>query len=149
MSIKGGNMLLGEFHHQLDEKNRIRIPAKLRSKLGTNYIVMKGTSNCLFIYSSEEMQKLLSEKLKEVPLSDVKAQKSVRMLFSSGYEVEEDSQGRFILPQNLREFASIQKNVVSIGVGNRIELWDEERWQQYNTDIDFDKLLGDLSQYGI
>ncbi|MBQ8749171.1 MAG: division/cell wall cluster transcriptional repressor MraZ [Clostridia bacterium] len=142
-------MLLGEYHHQLDEKNRLRIPAKLRTKLGSNYIIMKGSNNCLFVYSGEEMQNLMNEKLKAVPLSDVKAQKSIRMLFSSGFEVDEDAQGRFILPQNLREFASIKKNVVSIGVGNRIELWDEEKWQEYNTNDDFDTILGDLSQYGI
>ena len=71
------------------------------------------------------------------------------MLFSSGFEVEEDSQGRFVLPQNLREFANITKDVVSIGVGNRVELWDESSWRNYNSESDFDKILGDLSQYGV
>ena len=143
------SMLLGEYHHQLDERNRIRIPAKFRTELGSNYIIMKGTDNCLFVYSSAEMQNLLNEKLKAVPLSDVKAQKSIRMLFSSGFEVEEDAQGRFVLPQNLREFANITKDVVSIGVGNRIELWDEGTWGDYNSNSDFDTILGDLSQYGV
>lgn len=142
-------MFLGEYHHQLDEKNRLRIPAKMRGELGTSYVVMKGSSNCLFVYSSDEMQNLMNEKLKTVPLSDIKAQKSIRMLFSSAFVVEEDSQGRFILPQNLKEFAGVKKNIVSIGVGNRIELWSEENWQEYNTGEDFDTILGDLSQYGV
>ena len=142
-------MLLGEYHHQLDEKNRMRIPAKFRAELGRHYIILKGSSHCLFVYSSSEMQNLLNEKLKSVPLSDIKAQKSIRMLFSSGVEVEEDAQGRFVLPQNLREFASINKDIVSIGVGNRVELWDESMWREYNTNDDFDTILGDLSQYGV
>ena len=142
-------MLLGEYYHQLDEKNRLRIPAKLRNQLGSGYIIMKGSSNSLFVYSSDEMENLMNEKLKSVPLSDIKAQKSIRMLFSSAFVVEEDAQGRFILPQNLREFAGIKKNVVSIGVGNRIELWDEDKWKEYNDNEDFDTILGDLSQYGV
>lgn len=142
-------MFLGEYHHQLDEKNRIRIPAKLRAELGNNYIIMKGSNNCLFVYSSEEMQRVMSEKLKSVPISDIKAQRSIRMLFSSGFQVEEDAQGRFILPQNLKEFANVKKNIVSIGVGDRIELWAEENWQNYSTDGDFDTILGELSQYGV
>lgn len=142
-------MFLGEYHHQLDEKNRVRIPAKLRAGLGSNYIIMKGPNNCLLVYTSEEMQTVMQQKLMSVPLSDIKAQKSIRMLFASGFEVEEDAQGRFILPQNLKEFAKISKNVVSIGVGNRIELWAEENWEDYNTNDDFDTILGELSQYGV
>ena len=142
-------MFLGEYYHQLDEKNRLRIPAKLRNGLGNNYIIMKGSNSCLFVYSSSEMQALMNEKLKSVPLSDVVAQKSIRMLFSSGFEVEEDNQGRFTLPQNLKEFACIKKNVVSVGVGNRIELWAEENWKEYNNGSDFDAILGDLSKYGV
>ena len=142
-------MFLGEYYHQLDEKNRLRIPAKLRNGLGNNYIIMKGSNSCLFVYSSSEMQALMNEKLKSVPLSDVVAQKSIRMLFSSGFEVEEDNQGRFTLPQNLKEFAGIKKNIVSVGVGNRIELWAEENWKEYNNGGDFDAILGDLSKYGV
>lgn len=142
-------MLLGEYQHQLDEKNRLRIPVKLRNQLGNGYMIMKGSNNCLFVYSCEEMENFMNEKLKSVPLSDIKAQKSIRMLFSSAFVVEEDSQGRFILPQNLKEFAGIRKNIVSIGVGNRIEIWSEENWKEYNEEVNFDEILGDLSQYGV
>lgn len=142
-------MLLGQYRHNVDEKNRMRVPAKMRSQLGDKYYVMKGTSGCLFVFGEVEMQNTLNEKLKSLPISDVKAQKSVRMLFSSAYEVEEDSQGRFVLPAYLKEFAKINKNVVSIGVGNRIEIWSEEEWDKYNQDVDFDTIMGDLNQYGI
>lgn len=142
-------MLIGEYKHSLDEKNRLRVPAKLRNQLGNNYIVMKGTNGCLFIFSQEEMVQTLNAKLRELPLGDLKAQKSLRTLFSSGYEVEEDAQGRFVLPMYLKEFASIKKNIVSVGVGNRVEIWDEENWNNYNSDTNFDTIMEDLIKYGI
>ena len=142
-------MLIGEFRHQLDDKNRIRIPAKLRNQLGNDYIVMKGTNGCLFIFSQEEIENTLNSKLRELPLGDLKAQKSLRALFSSGYNIEEDSQGRFVLPNYLKEYAGIKKNVVSVGVGNRVELWDEEVWDNYNGDVNIDDVIGELTRYGI
>lgn len=143
-------MLFGEFHHQLDEKNRMRLPAKLKAKLGSGYVITKGSNGCLFVFSKEEIEKTIYEKLKSLPISDIKAQKSVRSLFSSGYEVEEDNQGRFLLPTYLKDFALISKNVVTIGVGNRVEIWDEDRWNEYNgCGEGFDEILAGLSQYGI
>ena len=143
-------MILGEYYHQLDEKNRIRLPSKLKAQLGEKYVVLKGSNSCLFVFSQNELETTINEKLKALPLSDIKAQKSVRMLFSSCYEVEEDNQGRFLLPAYLREFAGIKKNVVSIGAGNRVEIWDEEAWKRYNEDTaDFDNIIAGLAQYGI
>ncbi len=143
-------MLFGEYHHTLDEKNRMRLPAKLKAKLGSDYVITKGSNGCLFVFSKEEMEKTIYEKLKSLPISDLKAQKSVRSMFSSGYEVEEDNQGRFLLPAYLKDFASISKNVVTIGVGNRVEIWDEDAWNKYNNDTEsFDKILTELSQYGV
>ena len=142
-------MLIGEYKHQLDEKNRLRIPAKLKSKLGSNCIAMKGTNGCIFIFSQEEMEQTLNAKLRELPLGDLKAQKSLRTLFSSGYEIEEDAQGRFVLPGYLKEYAKIKKGIVSVGVGNRVEIWSQEAWEEYNGDVDFDAVMGDLTKYGI
>ena len=143
-------MLFGEYEHQLDEKNRLRLPAKLKNKLGDKYIITKGTNGCLFVFSQDSINEIINEKLKSVPISDIKAQKSVRMLFSSGYEAEEDNQGRLILPANLREFAGLGKDIVSIGVGNRMEIWDKDRWTEYQkSSQDFDQVLMELSQYGV
>ncbi len=142
-------MLIGEYRHQLDDKNRLRIPAKLRNQLGSDYVIMKGTNGCLFVFSQKEMEETLNSKLRELPLGDLQAQKSVRALFSSGYTAEEDSQGRFVLPTYLKEFAHIKKNIVSVGVGNRVELWDEEAWDAYNKDVNIDEVIGDLTKYGI
>jgi MraZ protein len=142
-------MLFGEYHHQLDEKNRMRMPVKLKSNLGEKYIVTKGTSSCLFVFSSSEMETIYS-KLKELPITDISIQKALRTLFSSAYEVEEDAQGRFILPSSLKEFARINKNIVSIGVGNRVEIWSEEVWKDYNTSSqNFDEILTELNKYGV
>lgn len=142
-------MLIGEYRHQLDDKKRLRIPAKLRNQLGSDYVIMKGTNGCLFVFSQKEMEETLNAKLRDLPLGDLQAQKSVRALFSSGYTVEEDSQGRFVLPQYLKDFAHIDKNIVSVGVGNRVELWDEKAWDDYNKDVNIDEIIGDLTKYGI
>lgn len=142
-------MLFGEYEHQLDEKYRMRLPVKLKNKLGEKYVITKGSNHCLFVFSQTDINDIIAEKLNSLPISDIKAQKSIRMLFSSGYEVEEDSQGRFLLTTRLREFANIEKNVISIGAGNRVEIWDREAWEQYNKDCDFDKIFGELSEYGV
>lgn len=142
-------MLIGEYRHSLDDKNRMRIPAKLRNQLGSDYVIMKGTNGCLFVFSQKEIEETLNAKLKDLPLGDLQAQKSIRALFSSGYTVDEDSQGRFVLPTYLKEFANIKKNIVSVGVGNRVELWDEESWDSYNDGVNIDDVIGDLTKYGI
>ena len=143
-------MFLGEFKHQTDEKHRLRVPSKLRKVLGKNYIITKGTNKCLFIFSDNGFKESVVNKLNNVSLFDATASKPIRLLMSSAYEAEEDKQGRFLTPKALREFASINKNVVFIGAGNHIELWSEKAWNNYlNDDEDFDSMLGGLKEYGI
>ncbi len=102
-------MLLGEYFHQIDTKGRVRIPAKLKSALGENFMVTKGTAGCLFVFSQDELTATI-DKLRAVPLSDVAAAKPLRLIFSSAQGLEEDNQGRCMIPKNLREFAKIQKD---------------------------------------
>ena len=142
-------MIFGEYKHQLDEKNRLRLPVKLKQKLGERYVILKGSNRSLFVFSQSELETTMLEKLKSLPLLDAKAQKTVRAMFSSGFEVEEDNQGRFVLPPALKEFAGIKKNVVSIGAGNRVEIWAEEQWNDYNSNEDYDSILEELGDYGI
>ncbi len=142
-------MIFGEYKHQLDEKNRLRLPVKLKQKLGERYVILKGSNRSLFVFSQSELETTMLEKLKSLPLLDAKAQKTVRAMFSSGFEVEEDNQGRFVLPTALKEFAGIKKNVVSIGAGNRVEIWAEEQWNDYNSNEDYDSILEELGDYGI
>ena len=141
-------MFWGTHRHQIDAKNRLRIPAKLKSELGDKFVVTKGSNGCLFVFNSKMMESLY-EKLQNVPISDIAAQKSIRMLFASASEIENDEQGRFLLPQNLKEFAKIDKNVVTIGAGTRLEIWSEEVWDSYSACDNFDTVLEQLGKFGV
>ena len=142
-------MLFGEYHHQIDEKGRVRIPPRLKKGLGDDFLVTKGTHGCLFLFSKKHLEEKLFEKLEAVPTFDDDAAKPLRMLFSSAAELEEDNQGRCLLPRNLREFAKVKKDVVFIGVGTRAEVWAREEYDKYIGATDFDKAVFDLKRYGV
>lgn len=137
----------GTFYHQIDDKGRLRIPSKLKLMLGERPTIMQGSDGCLIVLSEEESNRL-AEKLRQIPLSDTSAQRSLRRITASMYFVEEDKQGRFLLPQHLRNYAGIIKNVVFIGVANRVELWSEEKWTSYS-DTDDNDLFKGLLDYGV
>lgn len=143
-------MLLGTYFYSVDEKGRIRMPQKLKAQLGENFVVTKGSNGCLFVFSQDELRSSIYDKLKELPLTATEAQKPLRMILSSAFEVQEDSVGRFMLPALLREFARIEKNIVIIGVGSRCEIWSEEQWNSYNeTTLTFDENFEKLSEFNI
>ena len=139
-------MFIGTYRHQLDQKNRFRVPSKFKEKLGEGFIVAKGTEGCLFAFSKEKFEELY-EKLAQVPMFDAEAQKPIRALLSSAFEAEEDNQGRILLPQELRNYAQLSKNIVSIGVGGRVEIWDEAKFDEYNNS-DGDSSSA-LAKYGV
>ena len=141
-------MLIGTYRHQLDEKNRVRFPSKFKDELKTGFIVAKGTNGCLFAFSKEKFEELY-QKLSEIPMFDSEAQKPIRALLSSAFETEEDKQGRILLPQELRNYAKFTKNVVTIGVGNRVEIWSEEVFDDYNTSDSYDEAASELGKYGV
>ncbi len=141
----------GKFNHQMDAKGRLRIPSKLKGSLGQGYVITRGVNGCLFIFAPETVEDIQA-KLAAIPFGDMSNQKAVRKFFANSDSPEEDNQGRFILDGNLKKFADIKKNVVFVGVGNRIELWSEERWNAYNDcddPDDFDKAFTGLGQYGV
>ena len=143
-------MFFGQYNYQLDEKNRVRIPSKLRKEFVDSYVITKGTNNSLFIYDKTYFQDQFVAKLNNIPTFDIEAQRPIRALLSSSYEVEEDKQGRFVIPANLKEFAKINKNIVFVGVGQRLELWSEENWNAYtSSDSSLDQVLGELGKYDI
>lgn len=127
-------MLMGEYLHTVDNKGRIILPAKFREELGDEFIVTKGLDNCLFVYGKQEWA-ILEEKLKRLPLAKPEARAFVRFFFAGAAELGCDKQGRVLLPNNLREYASLDKDVVVIGVSNRIEIWDSEAWEKYNDQV--------------
>ena len=142
-------MFKGEYQHALDAKNRIIVPSKLREGLGNNFVITKGLDGCLYAYPMEEWISL-EEKLKNLPLTNRDARAFVRFFFSGASEIEIDKQGRGLIPQNLKEYACIEKEIVSIGVLNRVEIWSKEKWKDYNeSDMDFDLIAEKMSDLGI
>lgn len=127
------SMLIGEFEHSLDAKGRLIMPAKLRESIGDTFVVTKGLDGCLFAFSITEWTNF-EEKLKALPLSNKNSREFVRFFLSGATECEIDKQGRFLIPNNLRETAGLVKETVIIGVGTRIEIWDKEKWNNYNND---------------
>ena len=127
-------MLMGEYMHSIDAKGRVILPAGFRTELGESFIVTKGLDGCLFIYAQSEWEQL-SAKLRQLPLAKTEARAFVRFFFAGARQVELDKQGRFLVPATLRQHASLQKDVVLIGVSSRIEVWSKEAWLKYNEDI--------------
>ncbi|MGL4522444.1 MAG: division/cell wall cluster transcriptional repressor MraZ [Bacilli bacterium] len=126
-------MLIGEFTHTVDNKGRIIVPVKFRDSLGERFILTRGLDNCLFGYSLTEWQ-LLESKLRSLPLARKEARAFSRFFFAGACECETDKQGRITIPQNLLQHANVTKDVVVIGVTNRIEIWEREKWTTYLTD---------------
>lgn len=142
-------MFIGEYQHSLDAKNRMIIPSKLRDGLGVSFVITKGLDGCLYAYTQEEWKRL-EEKLKTLPLTNKDARAFVRFFFSGAAEVEIDKQGRALIPQNLIEYANINKDIVSIGVSTRFEIWSKESWKEYNDqNIDYDAIAEKMSELGI
>ena len=126
------------------------MPAKLREDIGEKFIVTKGLDGCLFAYSFNEWTNF-EGKLKTLPLTNKNARDFVRFFLSGAIECEIDKQGRFLIASNLREYANMEKDVVIIGVGTRLEIWDREKWQSYNSDanISADEIAENMTMLGI
>lgn len=127
--------LTGEYVHQLDDKNRIRIPRKLRESVDPKegFFISRGTNGCLFVFPESEIKAKL-EKLRDVKLSDLERQRGVRAFAKSVEPVVEDNQGRTILSPAFREFAKIKKDVVICGAVDHIEVWAKEVYDEYYDD---------------
>ncbi|MEW5785976.1 MAG: division/cell wall cluster transcriptional repressor MraZ [Bacillota bacterium] len=126
-------MFTGEYQHALDDKGRVIVPARLREELGDRFMITRGLDQCLFIYPSGEWSRI-EQKLKELPFTRSDARAFTRLFFSGAAELEADKQGRILIPQNLREYAAIEKDVMIIGVSSRIEVWSEQAWRRYSSE---------------
>ena len=123
-------MFIGEYHHTIDEKGRIIIPAKFREELGNNFIVTRGIDNCLFVYSNEKWD-MITSKLNALPFTKKDARTFNRFFMSGATEVELDKQGRINLPTPLIHYANLVKDCVVIGTGDRLEIWSQESWDGF------------------
>lgn len=125
-------MLIGEYQHNIDAKGRIIVPAKFRIDLGSCFYITKGLDGCLFVLPENEWREL-EGKIHSMPIS--KARTLQRFFFSGAAEVETDKQGRILLPQHLRDYAGLEKDVTLIGTSSRVEIWDTNKWKQFNDDL--------------
>jgi len=128
-------MFLGQYEHTVDEKGRLIVPARYRESLGNNFIITFGLDICLFVYPLEEW-KNLSEKLKLLPLGQRDARAFKRILFSRATTCSLDSQGRVVIMKYLRDYAQIKREVMVIGVLDRLEIWSKDIWQGYFKEIE-------------
>lgn len=143
-------MLLGEYKHTMDTKGRVAIPAKFRDKMDGGAIVTRGLDSCLFLFTKKEWQ-ILAEKLTALPLAQANSRAFVRLMLAGAMDVELDSQGRILVPDYLRQYGHLEKQVVVTGLYNRIELWDAERWQEYKqkTESASEEIAEQLGELGI
>ncbi|MFA6105047.1 MAG: division/cell wall cluster transcriptional repressor MraZ [Patescibacteria group bacterium] len=125
-------MFIGEYSHNLDDKGRLAIPAKFRNQVKKGAVVTRGLDNCLFLYTKSEWEKL-AEKLATLPISQSNSRAFSRLMLAGAMDVEVDKQGRIILPEYLRRFAGLKKEVVLAGLYSRIEIWDAGEWNVYKS----------------
>lgn len=141
-------MFMSEYNHSIDPKGRVIVPVKFRESLGTEFVVTKGLDGCLFVFPNEEWN-IFEEKLKSLPMSNKDARKFVRFFLAGAAVVELDKQGRILIPPVLRECAGLEKDVVVVGVGNRVEIWDKGRWDDATTFNDMDEIAEHMSDLGL
>lgn len=130
-------MFLGEYLHTFDSKNRISVPSKFRKGLGRAVVVTRGLDHCLYVYSRKAWEK--EARIYATGASGSAAQRGLARLFLAGsFEVDVDNSGRMLVPEHLKSFASIKENAVIAGVADRVEIWEENAWKKYTTEIERD-----------
>lgn len=127
-------MLIGEYTHNFDDKNRVSVPSKFRKEIGKKIVVTHGLDNCLFLYPVKEWQKI-SSKLGEMNMLSADTRSFNRFMLAGASEIDVDANGRVLIPEHLRTFAQIKEKVVFAGVHNRVELWNEGAWNEYKDKV--------------
>ena len=141
-------MFMGEYNHTIDAKGRLIVPSKFREQLGNEFVVTTGLDGCLFVYPNEEWANI-EKKFMNIPLTAKDARQFSRFFFARAATCEVDKQGRILLPQPLRKFAVLQKDVVFVGVLSRIEIWSKERWENESTYDDMDEIAEHMAELGL
>ncbi|MEK7168003.1 MAG: division/cell wall cluster transcriptional repressor MraZ [Patescibacteria group bacterium] len=135
-------MFVGQYSHNIDAKGRLAVPSKFRGDL-KKAVITRGLDNCLFLYPKKEWDKQ-AEKLAALPDGRANTRALSRLMLAGAMEVDIDGQGRLILPDFLRKYAGLKKNVIIAGLYDRLEIWDEAKWEQYKTEAE--KNLGDIAE---
>ena len=141
-------MFMGEYNHTIDTKGRLIIPSKFRDELGDEFVVTKGLDGCLFVFPNQAWQEF-EEKLRALPLTNKSARQFSRFFVAGATPCELDKQGRILVPQTLREFAGLDKDVVLTGNLNRIEVWSKEKWNENCNYDDMDSIAEGMQEMGI
>lgn len=143
-------MFIGEYSHTLDEKGRVSVPAKFRLRFKEGVVVTRGLDRCLFVYPRSEWE-IMAEKLSRLPITRPDSRAFARLMLAGAWDAELDSQGRVIVPEYLRQYASIEKHVVVAGLYNRVEIWDEDGWQAYKSkaEVEHESIASGMSELGI
>lgn len=129
-------MFIGEYRHNLDAKGRLAVPSKFRSVLSKGIVVTRGFDNCLFLYTKTDWEKFVKEKVANLPLGRAEARAVTRRLLSGAMDSKLDKQGRMVLPDYLRDFAKIKKNVIVAGLLDHLEIWDSLSWDKEKEKIE-------------
>ncbi|MCM1045334.1 MAG: division/cell wall cluster transcriptional repressor MraZ [Candidatus Gastranaerophilales bacterium] len=141
-------MFMGEYNHTIDAKGRLSIPSKFRSILGMEFVISKGIDGCLYAYANEDWTRF-EKNLTSLPLVDKGARQFARFFLAGAAQMELDPQGRILLPASLREFAGLEKDVVLVGVGTRIEIWSKSRWDEANAEVDIDDITAGMKDMNL
>lgn len=141
-------MLIGEYKHTLDDKKRISLPSKFRQQVGKKIVVTRGLDKCLFMYPIKEWNEI-SKKIGELGMGQADRRGFNRFMLAGASEVAVDSVGRILIPEHLRKFAGITSKIVFAGVYNRVELWNDKKWDAYKARVekaadDMAEKLGDI-----
>lgn len=143
-------MLIGEYIHNIDEKNRISFPVKFRKETGKTLVIAPGLDNCLFVFTKKEWSRI-SDGLAKSNLLQSNNRSFARFFFGGAVEVNTDNLGRILIPDFLKEYAELKNEVVIIGVQNRLEIWNKTKWQNYKKVVEkqADTLAEKLGDVGV
>lgn len=143
-------MLIGEYTHSIDDKNRISLPAKFRAEMGKKVVVTPGLDQCLWVFTLKEWKEI-EEKLNQSSLLTADNRSFNRFMFAGAIEAEVDTIGRILIPDFLRDRANLKNKVVVIGVSSRVEIWNEKTWSEYKKVVEkqADALAEKLGQVGV
>jgi MraZ protein len=143
-------MFLGEYLHNIDTKGRLTLPAKFRGELAKGVVVTRGLDGCLFVHPVDEWQEL-AKKINSLPLTRKDARTLARLIYSGASDCTPDKQGRILLPSYLREFAGVDGETVIIGLHNRLEIWNPQRWERVRREVEEegDIIAEKLAELGI
>lgn len=143
-------MFIGEYQHSIDPKKRLAIPSKFRSDLKSKIVITRGLDKCLFIYPMKVWEEL-ANKLGNLPVGESQTRSFIRLMLAGAVDVEVDKQGRILIPDYLKSYAGLSKNVVIAGLYNRLEIWDEPKWISYkkNAEKSTDAIAEQLGKLGV